>query len=55
METDAYAVKKLKDFDPLPVALRNQKSKKDEHLNLHKHMNEVMNHAVIHCPDDALN
>ena len=23
-------------------------------MNLHKHINDIMNHIVIHCPKDAL-
>lgn len=55
MATDIKVNQKFKEFDSLVVHLRNQKSKTDQNKNLHKHITELMNHIVIHCPDDALN
>lgn len=35
--------------------LRNQKCADNQSLNLHKHLTDMMNHIVIHCPEDSLN
>ena len=55
MATDIEVNKKFKEVEQLAVHLRNQKSKSNSNANLHKHITEIMNHIVIHCPNDALN
>lgn len=54
MTTDIKVNKKFKEFEQLAVHLKNQKPKTNPNLNLHKHINEIMNHIVIHCPREAL-
>jgi len=54
MTTDIKINKKFKEFEQLAVHLKNQKLKSNPNLNLHKHINDMMNHIVVHCPRDAL-
>lgn len=55
MATDVKVNQKFKEFEQLAACLRNQKSKANPNTNLHKHINDIMNHIVLHCPSDALN
>mmetsp|Transcript_6705 Transcript_6705/g.4838 ORF Transcript_6705/g.4838 Transcript_6705/m.4838 type:complete len:94 (-) Transcript_6705:660-941(-) len=43
----------LKDYQDLKSLLRN--SKVGDENNLYEHVVEVMNHIIIHCPEEALN
>lgn len=44
---------KLRDFENLRTLLRNSKSV-DGTSDLYNHLIEVINHIVMHCPDDAI-
>ena len=54
MTTDIKVDKKFKEFEQLAIHLKNQKLKSNPNMNLHKHINDIMNHIVIHCPNEAL-
>ena len=43
----------LKDYQDLKNLLRN--SKFGDENNLYEHVVEVINHIIIHCPEEALN
>lgn len=55
MATDIKVNQKFKEFESLTVVLKSQKQGQNPNINLHKHINEVMNHIVLHCPTEALN
>lgn len=46
--------KPFKEFDELKVYLSMQKCQNEDN-NLYNHISEIMNHIIIHCPDEALN
>jgi len=43
---------KLKEFDQLRTLLRNQK--REDGSNLYSHLVQVVNHIVLHCPEEGL-
>ena len=46
------APQRLKEYEDLKTTLRN--SKAGEENNLYEHVIEVLNHIIIHCPEEAL-
>lgn len=55
MATDIKTNQMFKEFEQLAQHLRTQKLKSNPQMNLHKHINDIMNHIVLHCPNEALN
>lgn len=55
MATDALAVKKFKHFSTLKNELETKKCPDDKTKNLYDHMSKVMDHIILHCPNEALN
>jgi hypothetical protein len=46
---------KFKHFGNLRAELENKKSPVDSVQNLYDHMSKVMDHIILHCPNEALN
>ena len=54
MTTDVLKPCQLKEFADLQDHLSKLKSSYDPKVDLYAHIEQVMDHIVVHCPDEAL-
>lgn len=55
MTTDVQASGKFKHFGHLKTELEAKKSQSDKNKNLYDHLSKVLDHIILHCPNNALN
>ena len=51
---DKISIDKFKNFDDLKTHLSNIPDKNDSERNLYDHLGEIIDHIVLHCPDQSL-